>query len=522
VYSSYRLTSGESREKMDLTAKEILKDVVWNPHKLTESTYCLAENSYSTLTVEKKAGVTFRERLAKSNKINEPLSFIPFVKNIAYSKNLSKSANFKNIVPTTAHVPILCYGYVLSFLPIRLHHVHSHMDGFNFITSHKEKETFWTAGKIFVRPFQWEVWVAFGLAITGTTLAFLISKYLLPLRFDVLSNLSSIIFNLLEVGLNDKQLRAIQSRFMLKTIFGVWVVTGVVLTNAYKGIIISYLCSPFPQFRLLKYFKELDNFTHYTPSISTFHTDWQLCGAKAYEITCLSPDWKVWGNYTKYKDMSYERCNQMHLDHSHLGQLFPTLDYLKLSDETRAIFQKLGNSTLVFPPCKFQDLVQRMNQVSRSAYVTWNNELDDFLRILQRENNKQIFYKGQELFHVVPRNWYVTKVPHSLPYFRLKQLIESGIYQHLKFWLQDVAKIGSEKRISDDLAPISTNHNLFFIFHILLFGCLIASLIFTFRKVCDSNPSRSIPIGCTDSPSAELNKSELVDVDTRRRLELIE
>jgi len=386
-----------------------------------------------------------------------------------------------------------CVLETLQAIKFKLFHVYSHLDGFNFITGYTEDEPFWKAGNIFVIPFQFQVWIAMGAAVVATFVIFVASKCVIPLRFDILSNLASILYNLLEVGLSDKQSNAIKSRFMLKLVFGVWVLTGLVLTNAYKGIIISFLCAPFKSVRVMKYFSELDNFTHYTPSISTPLNDLNLCTPHLF--VCASPDWKIWNNYTS-KKLSYEDCNTINLRQSYFGQLLLSLKKALWTDKQRLLHNKIENSTFVFHTCKFENLIHRLKNVKKSAYVTWNTELDSFLRILQKETkakSDKIFYKGQDLIYQFPRNWYVSNIPHSLPYFRLSKLISSGIYQHLKFWLQDITKFGVEET-NEDATPLSTSHNLFFIFYVLIFGCVVSIMSFAVElfKILFHRPSRRV------------------------------
>jgi len=95
----YRLITGEGelRAQMNLITQKMRKHIVWNPHKYTEKVYCTAEPSKSNLHIEVPQGAAFRKRLAKLNRNDIPLLFVPFIKNILYTKNLTKSAQFKKL-----------------------------------------------------------------------------------------------------------------------------------------------------------------------------------------------------------------------------------------------------------------------------------------------------------------------------------------------------------------------------------------------------------------------------------------
>jgi len=119
-----------------------------------------------------------------------------------------------------------------------------------------------------------------------------------------------------------------------------------------------------------------------------------------------------------------------------------------------------------------------VNSVKKSAYIAWNSEIDEFLRILKNESNARMFYKGQDLLHQMPRYWFVSDVPKNQPLYRLTQIMASGIYEHLKYWLQDIGRIGFRKNAGERLAPLSTNHNVFFIFYVLFIGNVISIFCF--------------------------------------------
>jgi len=474
-----KVISGQSREHMELAAKQLKESIVWNPHQNTEAAYCTAEITLSGLGGESQFGNTFRKRLARGVPKSVSLLFTPFVKNIIYPKNLSRSLQFKKLYGGTPYVPILCFGDISGYsqrVIFKVIHFYSHWDGYNFITSYTEEDSFWKAGMVFIKPFQWQVWLALGAAICSTFMTLVVGKYIIrAIKIHIMSNFSSFILSLFEIGTSDEQYNIIQSRLMLKILFATWLLTAIVLTNAYKGIIISLLCAPFTTVRQLRYFSELDNFTHYTPSYTTDTVSKEMCDPDTY--MCVSQDWRTRYNFTA---LQKKNCNKINLYYSFLATLL--LRFVPvLTQQQQMIAKRMINSTYVFPQCKILDLIRRMKNVKRSAYVAWDSEIDEFLRVLNNGSNEKMFYKGQDQFFQMHRYWFIADVPYNLPLFRLSQLVASGIYEHLKYWLHDVGRMAEP--VDDELAPISTNHNLFFIFRVLVFGCAVASISFVLERV---------------------------------------
>jgi len=140
---------------MNLAIAQMMKYLVWNPHKLTEdtttcTTASIAERSYtnSKLSVDSQVNAKFPKRLARRGQRN-----VPFVKkNILYDRNVTKSVNFKNTYSMNTYVPIICFGDMSGnqALLSKIIHVYSHLEGYNFITAYVKEDSFWKAGMTFL------------------------------------------------------------------------------------------------------------------------------------------------------------------------------------------------------------------------------------------------------------------------------------------------------------------------------------------------------------------------------------
>jgi len=135
-------------------------------------------------------------------------------------------------------------------------------EGFNFVSC-LTSDTFWSIAVLFQRPFQQLVWCG----LLGTTLlstGFLLTgaKVLGKIKISVSGSLISILLNLIEVGVD---FDAGKSRIMLNTLFALWLIMGLVLTNSYKGLIIAHLSVQWAPEQDYNYFVQLKGFLFYGP-----------------------------------------------------------------------------------------------------------------------------------------------------------------------------------------------------------------------------------------------------------------
>jgi len=136
-----------------------------------------------------------------------------------------------------------------------------------------------------------------------------------------------------------------------------------------------------------------------------------------------------------------------------------------------------------FPSCKTDELLQKLSDEPKSAYVTWTREIDQRRFFFQQKKPELTFFKGKENFLSQSQHWTFTKIPHTSPYFRMVQLMSSGIYKYWQYWLQlQEAEYKNKKWSSQGqglkISALSSKSNLFFVFYILLLGFALASCAF--------------------------------------------
>jgi len=128
-------------------------------------------------------------------------------------------------------------------------------EGFNFITCHTT-DTFWSTASLFWKPYQPNVWLGIGTCILLTGCIVAVAKKRSAAEvFSPLKFLSSILFNLIDVSWNPGKFLKISG-----IIFPLWLLIGIVLTNSYKGLIISYLTAPWSPKQDWHYFHEMKDF----------------------------------------------------------------------------------------------------------------------------------------------------------------------------------------------------------------------------------------------------------------------
>lgn len=104
-----------------------------------------------------------------------------------------------------------------------------------FVTCYEDKKIGALSLKGYVSAYDYPTWISIGLFSIVTSLVFL--------RTSRQGSLLLFLFILVEQGCVD----SVSKRFRL--IMGIWVIMGVILSNAYKGDNITELTAPLPQFR---------------------------------------------------------------------------------------------------------------------------------------------------------------------------------------------------------------------------------------------------------------------------------
>jgi len=133
-------------------------------------------------------------------------------------------------------------------------------EGFNFVTCYTSG-TFWSIAELFQRPYQPLVWACVGVTLLVTVIVLVAAKLMSKLKFYTFRLVVHILFNLLEIGVSPGNIRGRVSGF--KIIFTSWLLMGIILTNAYKGLIISYLSVPWAPRQDYNYFSQIENFSFY-------------------------------------------------------------------------------------------------------------------------------------------------------------------------------------------------------------------------------------------------------------------
>jgi len=223
------------RVQMDILATKIRRQVYWTPR--TPLSYVKADRSV-------------RLPYDEQNLRREPDSdFYQFIRELLDRGNLSKSVLAADISSS------LYQDFVDMFT-----FVSDGTHGFNFVTC-ATSDTFWSVAELFWRPFQPFVWSGLATTLSMTWLLLLLTKG----QWKVSANryYSCILFNLVEVSVNPGKITG--QKLGLRCVLGAWVLMSLILTNSYKGLLISYLAVavPWAPRQEYNYFEEVMDFHFY-------------------------------------------------------------------------------------------------------------------------------------------------------------------------------------------------------------------------------------------------------------------
>jgi len=352
---------------------------------------------------------------------------------------------------------------------------------------------------MFIRPFEPYVWLGIGsMLIFIITVLTLLKKIFWSKQDSISVFVFSIILNLFEQGAGSRFSTLISKIQTLKFVFALNLLIGIVLTNAYKGIIISYLSAPFTKTLDVHYYLEQQNFKYISIMFRSEYHDW-ICTDLDYSINNTieffdEREGKVMLFRSICEPQYGNRCRPWPQEASQFGSklkliMDTTQNSVSHQDTSITKFKNRYTEILAniyaFPMCKMSEIIHHLTTGTKFAFASRTSEIDHFLGVFRQKETDITFFKGKDNFLSQPNHWRFSRIPHSQPYFRLVQLIASGIYDHWKYWLRE--RKGLKDSISDYLrgtepVALSRKSNVFFVFYLLPFGYMI-SLIVLFTEL---------------------------------------
>jgi len=224
-------TSDSMRSQMDSFVDKMRKQIFWGPQD---------QVSYSKL--HRSTNLPADERYLNQNQSSD---FELFILNLIRRSNVSQTN--VNLIKRSSGLDEL--------------RITDETEGFNFLTCHTS-DNFWSIAELFQRPYQPFVWLVLGITLFMSGIVVVIVKKFKKFEFSVSRLAMHILFNVIEIGIHPGNIRG--RKVIFSMLFTTWFLMSIVLTNSYKGLIISYLSAPWAPKQEHFYFAEMKGFTFYS------------------------------------------------------------------------------------------------------------------------------------------------------------------------------------------------------------------------------------------------------------------
>jgi len=349
-------------------------------------------------------------------------------------------------------------------------YVSDETEGFSFITC-VTSDTIWSIAKLFSQPYQPAVWIAL-VFILGLTVVVLIAiKILGKFQLSVSKLVCCLVGNLIEMGVDPGNIRG---RRVILIIMPVWFLMSIILTNSYKGLIISYLSIPWEPQQDFDYFEQLKDFRFYSRISKIRDKDyWDMCGEVNWTYFQYQPELTSCAQLSFFPITAF---GQLILkSDSERNTPNATIQYLP-------IFQ---NMTSEFPKNESEGIYNELISGSKVAIAGLNTEIDEILSELLSKFKGTTFFQGKEHYWLHTKKWEFPRITYSQPYRELVQLMAGGIYQFWKYWIRDRKFIEAQLK-DENLAepePLSLSSKVSFMYVVLIFGLIMAGTVFLVENV---------------------------------------
>jgi hypothetical protein len=256
----------------------------------------------------------------------------------------------------------------------------------------------------------------------------------------------------------------VRSKFPFRFVLVAWLLMSGILTNSYKGLIISYLSVPFAPKQDYSYFEQLTGFQLYSPV--TAHED------AHYWLYC---------NGSKNLLARNTTCNKALSDHALFGKYAQGIMKLEFSDRQSLVDINIPQEIEAFPRKESKEVFSHFVMNGREvAIVGLHSEIEEMLLKLNTDFKGTRFFKGKENLWSHKKVWLFPTLSYDQEHHDLTRMVIGGIYQVWKYWLRD-RKFLEFKVKDEDLAspePLSLHSNVAFMFVILILGLSTSAIYF--------------------------------------------
>jgi len=238
---------------------------------------------------------------------------------------------------------------------------------------------FWSIAELFQRPYQPLVWSCIGVTLVATCISLAVFKVFGQITFSLPRLMFHIAFNLVEIGVSPGNI--LKNHSGLKLLLAAWFLMGIILTNSYKGLIISYLIAPWAPHQEFNYFSQILDFKFYSPIIITqeeFY--WRHC-----------------------KNRTREECNFPNSDLSSIvGYIAFSAQELHVNG-SKTFTGLVAYDTYLFPRNETKEMLQELAKGGKVAVVGLNTEIDEFLTRASAEFKRITFFEERRIFGIITK-----------------------------------------------------------------------------------------------------------------------
>jgi hypothetical protein len=259
--------------------------------------------------------------------------------------------------------------------------------------------------------------------------------------------------------------------------FAFWLSIAIVLTNSYKGIVISFLTSPWALSPDWHHLNQLENFT--LRGRGAAMADYQY--------------WTAWIRCLRYTTV--KECYQQMSGASPFGtaviqyqnalSVTPTATSFTAERNMAANFTEFLNRLISLAPNETEFMMEDLGTCRNVAYLAWNRELDELMSRLNEKCPRIQFFKGRDNLLAKAQNWVFTNILYTTPQARLKAFLSGGIYDYWKYWLhgREIEAGARFTRVNGSSASaLSLNSNVTFVFFIMIMGSCMAFAAFLIEQ----------------------------------------
>ncbi|CAL8145820.1 unnamed protein product [Orchesella dallaii] len=276
---------------------------------------------------------------------------------------------------------------------------------YNFLTC--DKRQLINPG-VYIKPFKSQVWIVLGSAIVLTVAMNAISiktdgRYF-PFHIEyekcsISLTILSLLLNTFGYGMNIYKNKTLRTKILL----GVWLLTSIILSNAYRGDTFAKTVAPLETANV-ETFEELLSFTVYTESICSINQGQDI-------VHCFTFNFNLFTWLSRHLPSDTELSTVVSLFNLGPGgsATFERVLGVKLLKMERTMIELIMRTNLVdHEKYKTELNVENLlGKCHKTAYIAVNRDVQRLVKNLNKNCSEKIMYSGKDKWFEETSEWYV-------------------------------------------------------------------------------------------------------------------